>query len=169
VKLQRARLADKRRWGALGPGYSGQMGKTFTHRIRVRYAECDAQGVVFNAHYYAYFDHLMTELWRGTIGPYQEMVENGTDMSVVASGARFIAPARFDDEIDLNAQVTRLGNTSMSTAITITRASDGAELVTGEIHHVFVDPATYTKRSIPEDVRAGLEPYLVEVEVEAPA
>jgi acyl-CoA thioester hydrolase len=137
------------------------MGQTFTHRIRVRYSECDAQGVVFNAHYYAYFDLLMTELWRENIGPYEAMVENGADMSVVASAARFIAPARFDDEIDLNARVTRLGNTSMSTSISITRASDGAELVDGEIHHVFVDPASYTKRPIPDDVRAGLEPYVV--------
>ena len=144
------------------------MGQTFTHRIRVRYAECDAQGVVFNAHYYAYFDILMTELWRENIGPYEDMVANGADMSVVASGARFIAPARFDDLIDLNAQVSRLGNTSMSTAIRITRSSDDALLVDGEIHHVFVDPATYTKRAIPEDVRAGLEPFVVET-LEAPA
>jgi acyl-CoA thioester hydrolase len=152
------------------------MGKTYTHRIRVRYGECDAQGVVFNANYYAYFDILMTELWREILGSYDTMVESGTDMSVVASGARFIQPARFDDEIDLNAQVTRLGNTAMSTAITITRASDQAELVEGEIHHVFVDPATYTKRPIPDDVRAGLEPYLAAeagaeagAELEAPA
>ena len=144
------------------------MGQTFTHRIRVRYAECDPQGVVFNANYYAYFDLLMTELWRENIGPYEQMVEQGTDMSVVASGARFIQPARFDDEIDLNAQLTRLGNTAMSTRITITRARDGAQLVDGEIHHVFVDSATYTKRPIPDDVRAGLEPYLIE-QVEAPA
>jgi len=56
----------------------------------------------------------------------------------------------------------------MSTAIRITRASDGAELVDGEIHHVFVDPATYTKRPIPDDVRVGLEPYVADP-VEAPA
>src|SRR5687768_12498096 len=148
------------------------MGPTFTHRIRVRYSECDAQGVVFNANYYAYFDLLLTELWREAIGPYDQMVEQGADMSVVASGARFIQSARFDDEIDLNAHLTRLGNTAMSTAITITRASDGAPLVEGEIHHVFVDPATYTKRPIPDDVRAALAPYVAEADpdpVEAPA
>lgn len=150
--------------------YAAAMGQTFTHRIRVRYAECDAQGVVFNANYYAYFDLLMTELWRETIGPYDAMVEKGTDMSVVASGARFIVPARFDDEIDLNAQVTRLGNTAMSTSIIITRARDGAPLVEGEIHHVFVDPASYTKRPIPGDVRRGLAPFVADPDpVEAPA
>lgn len=144
------------------------MGQQFRHRIRVRYAECDPQGVVFNANYYAYFDLLMTELWRENIGPYEAMVAQGTDMSVVASGARFIAPARFDDEIDLVASIARLGNTAMSTNIQIFRARDNATLVEGEIHHVFIDPQAYTKRPIPDDVRAGLEPYLA-TEVEAPA
>ena len=144
------------------------MGRTFTHGIRVRYAECDPQGVVFNANYYAYYDLLMTELWREAIGPYDEMVAAGADLSVVESRARFVTPARFDDELDLNARVARLGNTSMSTHITIVRPSDGATIVDGEIHHVFIDPHASTKRSIPDDIRAALEPYL-EAEAEAPA
>jgi acyl-CoA thioester hydrolase len=28
----------------------------FEHRLRVRFGECDPQGIVFNAHYVAYFD-----------------------------------------------------------------------------------------------------------------
>ena len=47
------------------------MGEPFTHHLRVRYAECDAQGVVFNAHYLAYFDTSLTELWRAAFGGYQ--------------------------------------------------------------------------------------------------
>jgi acyl-CoA thioester hydrolase len=146
------------------------MGQAFTHRIRVRYAECDPQGVVFNPHYYAYYDLLMTELWREALGGYSAMVEAGADMSVVQSSARYIAPARFDDELDLTARITRLGNTAMSTAITITNAATGAELIEGEIHHVFIDPSTYTKRPIPDDVRAALEPYVrAPDQAEAPA
>ena len=145
------------------------MGRTFSHRIRVRYAECDPQGVVFNANYYAYFDLLITELWREAVGGYNAMLEAGADLSVVESRARFIAPARFDDEIDLNATIARLGNTAMSTSIHITRADGGATLVEGEIHHVFIDPATYTKRPIPDDIRTALEPYLSPPPVETPA
>jgi acyl-CoA thioester hydrolase len=144
------------------------MGRVFSHQIRVRYAECDPQGVVFNAHYYAYFDLLITELWREAVGGYTAMLDAGADLSVVESRARFIAPARFDDEIDLNATIARLGNTAMSTHIEIVRAADGASLVQGEIHHVFIDPATYTKRPIPDDIRACLEPYLTDP-VETPA
>lgn len=146
------------------------MGRTFVHRIRVRYAECDPQGVVFNANYYAYFDLLMTELWREAIGPYDAMVAAGADMSVVESRARFVAPARFDEELDVTARIARLGNTSMSTHIEILKAEDGTRVVEGEIHHVFIDPVAYTKKPIPDDVRAGLEPYLAEPDaVEAPA
>ena len=40
------------------------MGEPFRYRQRVRYHECDPQGVVFNAQLPAYFDIAMTELWR---------------------------------------------------------------------------------------------------------
>jgi acyl-CoA thioester hydrolase len=144
------------------------MANVFTHRIRVRYAECDPQGVVFNANYYAYYDLLLTELWRAAIGSYSAMLENGDDLSVVESRARFISPARFDDELDLTARITRLGNTAMTTKIDITKA-DGTPVTEGEIHHVFIDPVTYSKRPIPDYMRAALEPYLVAAESEAPA
>jgi acyl-CoA thioester hydrolase len=144
------------------------MSRTFSHRIRVRYAECDPQGVVFNAHYYAYFDLMITELWRDAMGSYDAMLKQGVDMSVVESRARFFSPARFDDELDLNAHIARLGNTAMSTHIEIVRAADQAKLVEGEIHHVFIDPAAYSKIAIPDNIRAALEPYVVEA-VEAPA
>jgi acyl-CoA thioester hydrolase len=144
------------------------MSQPFTHRIRVRYAECDPQGVVFNAHYYAYYDLLITELWREAAGGYAAMLETGVDLSVIESRARFFAPGRFDDELDLIGRVTRLGNTAMSTAIDIVKA-DGTLLVRGDIHHVFIDPLTYSKRPIPDDIRSGLERFLVVEEAEAPA
>jgi acyl-CoA thioester hydrolase len=147
------------------------MADHFTHRIRVRYAECDPQGVVFNANYYAYYDLLITELWRAAIGSYSAMLENGADLSVVESRARFISPARFDDELDLTARIARLGNTAMTTRIDITKA-DGTPITEGEIHHVFIDPDTYRKRPIPDDIRAALESYLIaetQAEAEAPA
>jgi acyl-CoA thioester hydrolase len=137
------------------------MPKEFTYRLRVRFGECDPQGVVFYANYVAYFDVLMTEFWRAAIGPYTEMVDAGADMVVVECTARYGAPALFDDDLDLTARVLRLGNTSMSTAIEITRAEDGASLVQGEIHHVFIDPPSKRKRPIPDNIRAALEPYLV--------
>jgi acyl-CoA thioester hydrolase len=132
--------------------------EAFTHRLRVRYSECDRQGVVFNANYITYFDVALTELWRATIGPYDAMVGAGTDMVVAEARARYLAPAHFDDLLDIAVAPTRLGTTAMTTQIEVRRAQ--TLLVEGEMRHVFVDAASGTKRPIPDEVRRGLEPYV---------
>ena len=109
------------------------MARTYTHRLRVRFSETDAQAVVFYANYVAYVDILITELWRDLAGGYDEMIEGGTDMVVIEVTMRYHAPAVFDDELDLNAQVTRLGTTSMSTAVEIVRAKDDVTVASGHI------------------------------------
>ena len=134
------------------------MARRYTHRLRVRYSECDQQGVVFNAHYFAYFDHVLTEVWRDAVMPYEEMVDSGVDVVVAHAQASFRAPARFEDEIDLVWWVTRLGNSAMTTRIDIQRGDE--TLVEGELVHVYVDKATSSKRPIPEQIREKLEPYL---------
>jgi acyl-CoA thioester hydrolase len=136
------------------------MGRRYTHRLRVRYGECDQQGVVFNAHYFAYFDHVLTEVWRDVVMPYDQMVDTGVDLVVAHAQAAFKAPARFEDELDLVWRVTRLGNTAMTTRIDIQR--DGETLVEGEMVHVYIDTGTNSSRPIPDDIRAKLEPYLDE-------
>ena len=127
------------------------MGRSHTHRVRVRYGECDPSGVVFNAHYFAYFDLALTELWRAAAGGYAAMMEEGVDLQVVEATARYKAPARFDDEIDVTIEVTNLGNTSMLTRYAINR--DGTLLVEGEIAYVFVDATELTKIPVPERFR----------------
>ncbi len=57
--------------------------------------------MVFNAHYLAYFDTSMTELWRAAFGGYGVMLERGIDMVVAEAQLPFRAPARFDDELTL--------------------------------------------------------------------
>jgi acyl-CoA thioester hydrolase len=136
------------------------MAEPFRHRLRVRWSECDLQGVVFYPQYLAYLDHTVTELWRAAVGPYTEMIpEHGVDMVVAEAGMRYRDSARFDDELEISATVTRLGSTSITTAFTIERISDGALLTEGELRHVFVDPGDFGKREMPERVRAGLERF----------
>jgi acyl-CoA thioester hydrolase len=138
------------------------VGDAFTHRIRVRYGECDLQNVVFNANWLAYFDVVITELWRERVGGYSSMVENGADMMVAEAGIRFRGSARFDDVVEFRLRVTRLGETAMSTRIDAT--VDGRPAVEGTMRHVFIEPGTNTKRAIPEEIRAALLPLLVEEE-----
>ena len=117
------------------------MPEPFRHRIRVRFNECDGQGVVFYANYLMYFDVAMTELWREAFGGgYAGMIANGTDAMVAEANIRYRASARFDDELDLVAAVTRIGTTSTVTRLTAERVSDGAVLAEADLRHVFIDP-----------------------------
>ena len=138
------------------------MAERYSHRMRVRYAECDQQRVVFNAHYFAYFDVALTEVWRHAEIPYEQMIASGTDMVVVEARARFHAPARFDDELELVWWATHLGNTSMTSRIDVKR--DGELLVEGELSHVFMDLATGAKRRIPDQIRRALAAYVEETD-----
>ena len=132
----------------------------FAHSLRVRYAECDPQGVVFNAHYLAYLDTSITELWREALGGYQRMIDERLDMVVVETRLRFLQAAGFDDLLTLEVGVTRLGRTSISSAHRIRRGDE--LLLEGALHHVLVDLRTRTKTEIPEWIRGGLEPWIVD-------
>jgi acyl-CoA thioester hydrolase len=138
------------------------MPEPFRHRLRVRWSECDLQGVVFYPNYLAYFDHLLTELWREAVGPYGEITQLGIDLLVAEANIRYRESARFDDEIDVVAAISRLGTTSMTTGLTIERVEDGAVLAEGELRHVFVDPDNFEKREIPSGVRAALSRFATE-------
>jgi acyl-CoA thioester hydrolase len=136
------------------------MGEPFRHRLRVRWSECDLQGVVFYPQYLAYLDHTVTELWREAIGPYTQMIpEHGVDMVVAEAGMSYRASARFDDELEIAASITRLGSTSITTSFRIERLADGALLTEGELRHVFVDPGDFAKREMPPAVRSALERF----------
>ena len=136
----------------------------YEHSLRVRYSECDAQGVVFNANYLAFFDVIITEFWREAVGDYNAMIEDGADMVVGESRIRFLGPAMFDEELDFELRVARLGNTAVSTLIDA-RVGE-RPVVAGEMRHVFIDPATKAKRQIPDDIRTALEPYAIAADEE---
>jgi acyl-CoA thioester hydrolase len=112
----------------------------FVHELRVRYGECDPQGIVFNANYLLYFDVVFTELWRAAVGPWQEMVARGVDAVVADASLSFRAPARFDDELELRARIAKLGRSSLSTEIEVVR--DRQVLVSGTLRHVCVSALT---------------------------
>ena len=137
------------------------MAAPFVQRLRVRYAECDRQGIVFNAHYLAYFDLMITELWRAAFGSYDAMVSRGVDVVVADARVRYRRPARFDDEIDVAIVIAEIGEASLSSSYEVRR--DGDLLAEGETRHVFVDAGTLAKVSTPDWARAALAPWVGEL------
>jgi acyl-CoA thioester hydrolase len=135
------------------------VGEPFTYPLRVRYAECDLQGVVFNAHYLAYLDVSITELWRAAFGGYREMLERGLDMVVAEARLRFLGPAHFDDQLKLSVEITRLGNTSIHSGHRV--CLDGELLLEGQMRHVVVDREAHRPSPIPDWARERLAPWVV--------
>ena len=133
------------------------MGAPYVHQLRVRYLECDPQGVVGHPRYLGYFDVAMTEMWRQAIGPWGETVAGGADCVVAESTLRYLAPARFDDVLDIAVAVRRLGNTSMVLGFEARRGED--LLVSAENRYVFVRAGTHEKTPIPDEVREALAPF----------
>jgi acyl-CoA thioester hydrolase len=139
----------------------------FVHELRVRYGECDPQGIVFNANYLLYFDVAFTEMWRAAVGPWQDMVERGVDAVVAETNLRFRAPARFDDDLSLLVRITRLGASSTTTSIDIHRGDE--VLLEGWLRHVCVDRATWQKTDLPDWVRSGLRAFATDGAEDVPA
>lgn len=126
-----------------------------TTSLRVRYADCDAQGIIFNARWFELFDTAMTEFWRETIGGYQHMPQSlGVETVVAETGARFRGAGRFDELIDFTIKVVRIGGSSMRVEIDAMR---GPQLLAeGFIEYVFVSASDFAPVEIPEQVRGML-------------
>lgn len=130
----------------------------FSHRQRVRWTEVDLQGVVFFGHYYAYFDHGMTEYFRELGYPYPDaFVDATTDTFIKHCECDYHGSARYDDVIDIHVRVARLGRSSLNMAFKITRGED--LLVTGNVVYVFADPNTRQSKAIPETLRAAVQAF----------
>ncbi len=131
----------------------------FFHPLRVRWAEVDRQDVVFNAHYFLYFDVAITEYWRalGLDYPAGYVAREGADLYAVKATADFVGSARYDDLLEVGCRIGRLGRSSAQFVLGIWRGEQ--LLTTGELVYVNVDVATHEARPWSEDFRSRLAAF----------
>jgi acyl-CoA thioester hydrolase len=123
----------------------------FCFPFRVRYAETDAQGIVFFAHYLTYFDTAINEYLRDLPHNYIEHVkQTGTDFHVVKVTVEFYAPSHFDDEIEIYVRTGRIGRSSLTFFIEIFPKNGETTLVKGEVVWVNTDQKTHKSVPLPE-------------------
>jgi acyl-CoA thioester hydrolase len=82
----------------------------FVHRIRVRFVETDAMGIVHHSNYLAYFEETRVAYLRSIGHPFTEWRDEGLESPVLESFVRYRRPLRFDEVIDVHlllASVTR--------------------------------------------------------------
>ena len=122
-------------------------------KLRVRYAEIDAQGHVNNAVYLSYFEVGRVEWLRAAGLSYRELEDRGYGIVVVEVLAHYRRAAFFDDELTLRTELADLSRASMRFEYVVSR--DGELLVTGHTRHACVDLATGKPVRLPEEVLAA--------------
>lgn len=133
--------------------------RPFRLLIRVRYAECDAQQVVFNARYGDYVDLAVTEFMRALFPPtgFRELFARGLDNQVVRLDTQWTAPARFDDVLAINVSSARLGRTSYTLNVNFSQAKDSAAVAQSQITYVLVSLGEHRKTPLPDWLCGKLE------------
>lgn len=108
-------------------------------RLRVRYAETDAQGVVYYANYFVWFEVARIHYLRACGEDYQAWEAQGLGINIVEAACRYHAPARFDDPLVVRAWVSHVGNSSFRFEYQVLHEERGDLLAEGHTVQVFVD------------------------------
>ena len=128
---------------------------SFFHRLRVRWSEVDMQAIVFNGHYLTYFDVAFTEYWRRTGLPdVLAQARDGRELFARKATVEYLAPARFDDELEVGVRCAALGRSSLRFALEI--HCRGTHLVSGELVYVYAETAARKSTPIPDVWRATI-------------
>ncbi len=96
----------------------------FAHRLRTRFAETDAMGIIHHAAYLAYLEEARVEYLRAIGHPYhavragdgEDRVPGGRDFAVLEVSVQFRKPLHFDDEVDVSLRIGAVTGTTFQVA-----------------------------------------------------
>jgi acyl-CoA thioester hydrolase len=124
---------------------------------RVGFSDTDAQGIVYYGRYLPYFDAARVEYHR-----HLDLLDTDPrdhELVVRASTIEYLAPARFDDLIEVFVRVARIGRTSVTYECAAYRCDDDVLMVTAEQTLVLVDVAHRRARPIPDELRGPVRAF----------
>jgi acyl-CoA thioester hydrolase len=130
----------------------------FSAQTRVGFSDTDAQGIVYFGRYLPYFDLARVEYHRslGLLG--MDIGDEGQEFVMRACTLEYLAPAIFDDLIEVYVRLARIGRTSVTYEFAAYRARDDLLMVTASQTLVLVDlderKAVPVPQSYKEAVRA---------------
>lgn len=110
------------------------------HKIRVRYAETDQMGIVWNGNYNVYFEIGRTELMRRFGLRYRELEQSGYILPLADSYSKFITPAYYDDELVIQTELNWENRAILKFIYTIFR--ENSVIAEGYTSHMFVTTST---------------------------
>ena len=124
---------------------------------RVGFSDTDAQGIVYYGRYSPYFDSARVEYHRHLDMLVTEPQEH--QFVIRASTIDYLAPASFDDLIEVFIRVSRIGRTSVTYEFAAYRADDDVLMVKAKQTLVLVDLAERKACPIPDWYRERIAAF----------
>lgn len=130
----------------------------FQTTIRVRYAETDAQNVVYYANYLTYMEVVRWDYLRSLDLPFEFLRDFWQRHFTVEVHCSYKSPARFNDVLEGYGRVTRIGNSSFDFEYLFVNQGDGRLIAAGRTVHVLLDSDREGGRPerVPEALRAAI-------------
>ena len=134
-------------------------GQTFTTARRVRFADCDAAGIVFYPRYFEMLNGVVEDWFAGPLqASFRELhVNRQVSVPTAAVEARFIAPSRLEDDLTFSLAVTKLGGASCGLRHRITA---GEQLRFEAAQTIVFVGRSMKPEPWPEPLRARIQPFL---------
>lgn len=127
----------------------------FIHTMRVRFRDTDVQGHVYFGNYFEFCDEAYSAYMRAIGMPWQELVKSGTDMFYASATCDYLGSARFEDTIHIEARISEIGNTSVTSGFII-RNEAHEVLARATLTSVCVDPKAREKKRVPDRFREAV-------------
>jgi 4-hydroxybenzoyl-CoA thioesterase len=92
-------------------------------QFTIEWAHCDPAGIVFNSRFFEYFDWGTWLLFERALGVKPPDIASAfgiVGLPLVDASARFLAPARFGDAVELTSQVSEFRRSSFDVAHQLT-------------------------------------------------
>lgn len=132
---------------------------TFAYSKRVRFAEIDAQAVLFNSRYLEYFDIGLVEYWRA-VGMYDKMgLVGDLEFHVAKALVEFKSPIQLDEVVDICVRCARIGTSSMTVLFELHGVGNDDLRATGEEVHVHVAEVRGRPAPLPQKIIDLFETY----------
>ena len=132
----------------------------FHHSLRIRWGECDAQGIVFNAQYLNLLEVAIAEYYRVMgISLYELDTRQIFDPVTARVNLEYKSPAKIDDVIDIYMRICKIGTSSLNLIAEIYQSEHNQLLTTADIVYVAYDSANGKSSPIPKSIKGIISAF----------
>ncbi len=138
---------------------SPKSGLSFSWPLRIYWEDTDAGGVVYHSQYVSFLERARTEWLRSRgFGQHELATSHDVVFAVRSMQLDFLAPARLDDALEVEAGIAEVSRASLMFDQRILRPFDGKLLLTAQVKLACLAAGTFRPRAIPDVLLPVLHP-----------